>query len=477
MAADLEGNGLNFSRFKEVAKTYSELLQSPLPADASRFLVRLKDLRNLNPVKKNSSLAEALMLFQDKLAERNPDPKHLRSAFLHYVINTASPLLADAEDDSVLKDLRKSYVNSILIAHNWNGPGQSVTNLTGLRDYGRAANMLRYGRPDMVPVGRIPFDESAAGYSDRNAVWMAEMSNLAYWVGKRYPGDEKSEVTRRLVERQLSKWGYGSTLIESAKTDTRVFLAEMGDHLILSFKGTSISSRQNIATDLDFTMTKPGWSPGRIHQGFANGLEDAWIQIANALARHRPHRKEIWVTGHSLGAALAQLAAYRLKHQLKYEIRAVYTYGTPRVGDEGFVNAYDQSLGERTFPHINADDVVPNVPPAWGSYGYRPAANGQTRKFMGKDHTTLTKFAQGRADWERQEDPNELRDQALNQIDHTTRYLKGTEGILSRANHYNAPTPMEGMLGSHGSYEYLFKLACVVTEEYFWKNETRRARD
>jgi len=72
-------------------------------------------------------------------------------------------------------------------------------------------------------------------------------------------------------------------------------------------------------------------------------LDATWNQITNSLASHEVQSKEVWVTGHSLGAALAQLVALRLRVELKCNVRAVYTYGTPRVGNEDFVRVYEST--------------------------------------------------------------------------------------------------------------------------------------
>src|SRR5207247_6423962 len=44
-------------------------------------------------------------------------------------------------------------------------------------------------------------------------------------------------------------------------------------------------------------------------------------------------------------------------------VDAVYAYGSPRVGDQAFVERYDRELGDRTFLHVNDQDVVARYPP------------------------------------------------------------------------------------------------------------------
>lgn len=472
LVSQWEQKGLTLQDFNSVATLYSGM-RSTRPADASRFLQCLEQQRNPTGGKTNSALAETLMLFQDQLGK---GAKEVRSAFLHYIINTKYPILHGTEDAGVLKDLQRAYKSSILIAPNWNDGGKTVASLADLHAFGQRANTLRYGRGDMVPIDRIPFIDSATGYTNLNAVWMAEMSNLAYRVAERNPGAEKAENKGDLVKRQLRAWGYsGTTLLQAPDTDTRAFLTEKDGCIILAFKGTS--SLRNFRTDADFVMESANWAPGRIHRGFSESLQDAWPDLTNNLARRNLAQKEIWVTGHSLGAALAQLAALRLRLELKCNVRAVYTYGTPRVGDETFVQAYDRALGEKTFPHINHTDIVTRIPPSWAGFGYRPTANAQTREFTGVDHHTLRHQGQDPREWAQTGDADQMRRDAVEAITGSTRYLKGLDDDLRGVTYVVPDATKESFVGTHGSYEYLFKLACVVMDQHFWLAEKRRARE
>ena len=68
----------------------------------------------------------------------------------------------------------------------------------------------------------------------------------------------------------------------------------------------------------------------------------------------------VWVTGHSLGGAVATLCALDIKSVLNVDPN-VYTYGAPRVGNKGFAQFYDL-LVPNTFRIVNGHDLVPRVP-------------------------------------------------------------------------------------------------------------------
>jgi hypothetical protein len=76
----------------------------------------------------------------------------------------------------------------------------------------------------------------------------------------------------------------------------------------------------------------------------------------------------LFVTGHSLGAALSVLATFRLKGEANVTADAVYTFGLPRVGGTSFGDTYEPIFGPRTFRLVNGDDPVPSIPPSFLGY-------------------------------------------------------------------------------------------------------------
>jgi len=102
-----------------------------------------------------------------------------------------------------------------------------------------------------------------------------------------------------------------------------------------------------------------------VHGGFWRALNQVWLSkiMPNiALLRSKP----LWITGHSLGGAIAVLAAMRLFRELPGgpTAQGVYTFGQPRVAKLGFAAAYQASpLWNRTFRFVNNMDIVPRVPP------------------------------------------------------------------------------------------------------------------
>ena len=88
-------------------------------------------------------------------------------------------------------------------------------------------------------------------------------------------------------------------------------------------------------------------------------MEKIWEDIIEILELNKD--KELYITGHSLGGAMATIAASRLKD----EIEALYTYGSPRVGTRKFVKSFSNV---EHYRHVNNNDVVTSIPLAFMGY-------------------------------------------------------------------------------------------------------------
>ncbi|MBK8815391.1 MAG: lipase family protein [Methylococcaceae bacterium] len=99
------------------------------------------------------------------------------------------------------------------------------------------------------------------------------------------------------------------------------------------------------------TQGTPGFDTP-VHPGFAKALQSVWTQLQTRLTTNN---KPLWVTGHSLGGAIATLLAY----QLPERVAALYTFGSPCVGTEEFVNAFNEKgLKPKTYRYLHGNDAV-----------------------------------------------------------------------------------------------------------------------
>lgn len=105
-----------------------------------------------------------------------------------------------------------------------------------------------------------------------------------------------------------------------------------------------------------------------VHSGFDSALDvndckagqSAFNYLVELLEPHISHNRKIFFTGHSLGGALAVLAAHRINKLHENCIDSIYTFGQPAVGFGGFSGVY--KLGEKTYRICGGMDVVTFLP-------------------------------------------------------------------------------------------------------------------
>ena len=111
----------------------------------------------------------------------------------------------------------------------------------------------------------------------------------------------------------------------------------------------------------------------QVHGGFARNLEVIWPSVASVLGA-TPTLEALYFTGHSLGGAMAVLAAAlaaRTPPGGGAALRGIYTFGQPKVAAQESVTAFQREIGNRLFRHVYARDVVPQMPPhVTGDFGH-----------------------------------------------------------------------------------------------------------
>lgn len=191
-------------------------------------------------------------------------------------------------------------------------------------------------------AGSFPFEPAAAGWSRVNAWWLAEASWLSYW----HDADAVTAVYRDRV-------GLSCECLDAGGTQCTV--ASSPQFAIVAFRGTQPDQWADIMSDGRYLPTE--WNGVVVHRGFAAALDRVWPQLTDQLDALAPGCR-IWFTGHSLGAALATLAAYRLDRTA-----GVCTYGSPLVGNQVFAWLFNTRFATHAFRYANDHDVVTQVPP------------------------------------------------------------------------------------------------------------------
>lgn len=143
--------------------------------------------------------------------------------------------------------------------------------------------------------------------------------------------------------------------------DTQCFVATASDVVMVAFRGTA--SVGDWLTDLNALSTERFY--GTVHRGFRNAFAVVDAKLREIL-NDVPDRP-IVLTGHSLGGALAMIAAAEWAGQIP--VSRIYTYGQPAVGKRRFPAFMIEHYAGKIFRFVNDDDIVTMVPPTYDHVG------------------------------------------------------------------------------------------------------------
>jgi triacylglycerol lipase len=159
--------------------------------------------------------------------------------------------------------------------------------------------------------------------------------------------------------------------------NTQVYLAGDEGSLVLAFRGsespTSLDGLKDwLLTNADNLLVVPEGRIGtdfaaagvgaRFHRGFMQALAEVWDPLLQAVEDAAGEsERPLWVTGHSLGGAIALLAAWRLQRCF-IPVHEVVTFGAPMVGNATAANAFARGFPGRIFRYVDIEDPVPLLP-------------------------------------------------------------------------------------------------------------------
>ena len=214
------------------------------------------------------------------------------------------------------------------------------------------------------PEQRDTIFESGQTYSPVQLA--VEAARLAY-----YRAEESASERARLAD-ALARVGFTDlVLLADPKSGAAAFAARRSNDgtALLSFRGTRPDDYRDLITDLRANLVAWPESAGRVHDGFAVFLRALRPQILDWIESAKPDTGLI-LTGHSLGAAMATLAATIWRPEW------LVTIGSPRVGDTAFIATVAATHSVR---FVDCCDAVTEVPPEIGGYTHIKAHTYLTR--------------------------------------------------------------------------------------------------
>ena len=209
-----------------------------------------------------------------------------------------------------------------------------------------------------------------AAYSDRTALLMAKLAFRAY------TSFHVDEFAFKTFSDELCAQGFLScTKLVDNDAGTAGYVVEGSDIIVIVFRGTEDELDWKTNVNARLVALQGGT---RVHTGFFQAywpIRDAMFDFVKLAVQAKP--RAIYITGHSLGGALALMATAELANDDDAMIRdciaACYTFGCPRAGDSSF----DIYVKAPLYRITNGVDMVPAIPPA--ILGYRHV--GDTRYF------------------------------------------------------------------------------------------------
>ncbi|MFC3884710.1 lipase family protein [Bacillus songklensis] len=139
------------------------------------------------------------------------------------------------------------------------------------------------------------------------------------------------------------------------------FILESSLAIVVAFRGTK--SDVDWISDLRYSQVPYQYvkNAGNVHSGFMGVYESCRDELIGTLKGLSP-LKPIFMTGHSLGAALATLHAFDASINLDDRIIIMVNFASPRVGDPTFVYQYKQYI-PYSLRYVNFVDLIPFLPP------------------------------------------------------------------------------------------------------------------
>lgn len=243
------------------------------------------------------------------------------------------------------------------------------------------------GFPYFAYADELPFQPGASGVSPVNAWWLADAAFLVYGTA--------GFIQAAIEASPLYSQGFHFDWL-GTPDDNRGMVLSNKAVIVVIFRGTRVQVHSLLDTaEVVLLNQNDLWidgqflpavcqAGGKVHACFLKAFTEISDRL-DLVVRARRAEQRLWLTGHSLGGALATLAA---AHLGAAAVQGLHTYGCPRVGNAAFAGVLPVETHNR---FVHRDDWVPALPPEFLGYVHAgtliPVTGSPPRNFL-EDLTT-----------------------------------------------------------------------------------------
>lgn len=193
-------------------------------------------------------------------------------------------------------------------------------------------------------------------------------------------------LSNKKYKEKLVEAGWRFEVISSNNTPATALVAHNKDNIIVTFRGSGVQKEvgetkkyeaigetiKNILTDLNILLVEDERFPGKVHKGFLKEYLEIRMKIFDKVASLIPvsdrgavRKRNLFISGFSLGSGMATLCLWDLPKQLNNKKLTIDTYGylfaCPAAGDHNFESAL-HNYNKNIFHIMHERDVVGQIP-------------------------------------------------------------------------------------------------------------------
>jgi len=220
---------------------------------------------------------------------------------------------------------------------------------------------LQYSSLEFYKEALVNFDRQSAPTNNK-AFWKASLS-MAIASNDAYA---KEEFIDQIKEKYITQLGFKGFKSFDSGQSTQGFVVWDDNLVVVSFRGSEFTYYDWIGTNAKIASHPTNYY-GHVHLGFHKGFHEVSSELHAIVNDVYTSNKKFYLTGHSLGAAVASIAAAEWKQEFSPD--GIFSFGQPKTGKKDFVQFMNASYTNNFIRFKNDQDFVTRIPPNFSHFG------------------------------------------------------------------------------------------------------------